>query len=165
MAKNENKIPYEFAVIVADEIVKDLETKCWSVHICGSIRRKAKTVADIDIVVLSPREDLVGKTSEILVQGDRKISYNYFYKEKHKVAFMVQVDIMIAHDTMELAPMILHCTGSKWSNIKMRRQAKDKGLKLNEYGLWYGVSRMPCHNEQDIYKHLGLEYIEPKNRN
>ncbi len=160
MTKSENKILLAEAEEKADSLREYFSDVCEQVVVCGSVRRKAKTVADIDLVVLAPKKDLtntiilnIHKTS---LAGFRKISFTYFD---------IQVDIMIAYDPQEFAPMILHCTGGKWSNIKMRRRAKEMGLKLNEYGLWKGGGRLPCKTEKDIYKHLGLEYIEPKNRN
>lgn len=160
MAKSEDKMEYKLALKTATDLTTYLSPYCEAVTICGSIRRKEKMVADIDVVVLNPTKDLATleliKTNEILVQGERKISFN--------ILGIIQVDIMIAYDKAEFAPMTLHCTGSKWSNIKMRRKARDMGLKLNEYGLWSHGEREPCHTEEDIYKHLGLAYVEPEQR-
>jgi len=46
-------------------------------------------------------------------------------------------------------------TGSKEHNIATRKIAIDKGFKLNEYGI---------KTEQEVYKKIGLPYIEPELR-
>ncbi|WP_083781459.1 hypothetical protein [Nitrosococcus watsonii] len=48
----------------------------------------------------------------------------------------------------------------------MRRLAKSKSLKLNEYGLFYADNtKLPGINqEQDIFAALGQKYVQPEAR-
>jgi len=46
----------------------------------------------------------------------------------------------------------------------VRQLAKKKGYKLNEYGLFKGKKRIAAKTEEDVYKKLGLPYIEPEIR-
>jgi DNA polymerase (family 10) len=39
-----------------------------------------------------------------------------------------------------------------------------KGLKLNEYGLFKGAKQVAGKTEEDLYRKLGLSYIEPELR-
>ncbi len=55
-------------------------------------------------------------------------------------------------------------TGSKEHNIITRTIAIKKGLKLNEYGLFRGSKMIASKSEEDIYRALGLPYIEPEIR-
>ena len=57
-----------------------------------------------------------------------------------------------------------HFTGSKSHNIALRKMAMEKGLKLNEYGLFKGDKRVAGEREKDVYKILGLAYVEPEMR-
>ena len=55
-------------------------------------------------------------------------------------------------------------TGSKDHNIALREMAIKKGWKLNEYGLFRGKKQVAGRTEEEIYKALGLRYIEPEMR-
>jgi DNA polymerase (family 10) len=62
-------------------------------------------------------------------------------------------------------PFALHYfTGSKEHNIAMRARAQERGLKLNEYELAGKDRSIPCRDEADLYKALGLDYIPPELR-
>lgn len=132
---------------------------------CGSVRRCAPYVSDLDIVVMPLqgfREALeaLDGFGPILWQGDRKLTALYASGDGQ-----IQLDFMFAHDAWELPAMIMHCTGSKWFNIKCRKAAKEKGYKLNEYGLWYAEGpRLPCRCERDIFAYLGMDYVNPMHR-
>jgi len=55
-------------------------------------------------------------------------------------------------------------TGSKDHNVELRRIAINKGFKLNEYGLFKGNRRVSGRTEEELYKALGLRYIESELR-
>jgi DNA polymerase (family 10) len=55
-------------------------------------------------------------------------------------------------------------TGSKDHNIATRRIAMDKGLKLSEYGIFRGKKQIAGKTEKEIYKAIGLPFIEPELR-
>ena len=55
-------------------------------------------------------------------------------------------------------------TGSKDHNIAMREIAIKKGYKLNEYGLFKGKKKIAGEDEKEIYRLLGLDYVEPEMR-
>jgi DNA polymerase (family 10) len=73
------------------------------------------------------------------------------------------VDLRVVEDK-QYPYALLYFTGSKEHNTALRGIAKDKGLKLNEYGLFRGEKLIPCQDEADIYKALGMEYIPPELR-
>jgi len=55
-------------------------------------------------------------------------------------------------------------TGSKDHNVALREIAIKKGYKLNEYGLFKGKKQIAGLTEEEIYKTLGMDYIEPEMR-
>jgi len=55
-------------------------------------------------------------------------------------------------------------TGNKDHNVRLRQIAKMKGMKLSEYGLFKGNKQVAGGTEEDVYKALGLRYIEPEMR-
>ncbi|MBT4059135.1 MAG: DNA polymerase/3'-5' exonuclease PolX [Euryarchaeota archaeon] len=71
---------------------------------------------------------------------------------------------------------LAYFTGSKEHNIHMRQLAIDNGLRLNEFGLIPEIKAgdltgleaaqysLPAKNEEDIYHHLGLDWVPPELR-
>jgi DNA polymerase (family 10) len=133
-------------------------------YIAGSIARwatdKDGTVGDVDIVIIPP-EDLDDHLRAFLLT-----EFNINGGERHLSGLVdgVQVDVLITDEDGGGAA-IMYLTGSKETNIKQRAKAKAKGYKLNEYGLWKDGVRLPCScNERLIYKELGLEWLEARDR-
>ncbi|MBI3019221.1 MAG: DNA polymerase/3'-5' exonuclease PolX [Deltaproteobacteria bacterium] len=137
-------------------------SKVKHISIAGSLRRCKDSIKDIDIVVSSDHPQDVMKiftaypfTDRILAQGDTKSSII--------LQSGINVDLRVVSDT-EYPFALLYFTGSKEHNTVMRGIAKDKNLKLNEYGLFKGTKSVPCKTEADIFKALELSYIEPELR-
>lgn len=140
-------------------------------ELCGSLRRRKETVADLDILVSSgdaaPIMDAFVKLPEViqtLAQGPTKSSIVAAMHVRGEKVTM-QADLRVVTD--EQFPFAQHYfTGSKEHNIRMRQRAIDRGLTLNEYALSSeDKSRtVPCKTEADIFKALGLPYIEPEMR-
>jgi DNA polymerase (family 10) len=59
---------------------------------------------------------------------------------------------------------LFYFTGSKAHNIAVRRLAQRRGLKINEYGVWRGGRRLPGHDEQAVFRAVGLPWIPPELR-
>lgn len=66
---------------------------------------------------------------------------------------------------------LLYFTGSYELNTQMRQVAKTMGYKLNEYGLFkekkdgsYPKEPIKVSSENDIFKKLDLDYLDPKDR-
>lgn len=131
--------------------------------ICGSLRRCAETIGDLDILVATnePKRflDAMAQRPEVvqvLAHGDTKLSV--------RLSEGAQCDIRAVTD--EQFPFALnYFTGSKAHNIAMRKRAIARGLKLSEYGLEReDGSLLACRDEADIYKALDLQYIPPEMR-
>jgi|SRR5579883_75721 len=138
-------------------------------ELCGSLRRRKETVADIDILVSSanaqPIMDHFVKIPEVvqvLAQGPTKSSVLAAMHVRGEKATL-QADLRVVSD--EQYPFALHYfTGSKEHNIRMRQRAIDRRLTLNEYALANDSRSVPCKTEEDIFAALGLPYIPPEMR-
>jgi DNA polymerase/3'-5' exonuclease PolX len=69
---------------------------------------------------------------------------------------------LIRNTTAEYPFMKLYFTGSGDFNVAFRRHCLSLNLSLNEHGFTPEVKGIKT--EKDIFKHVGLEYIEPENR-
>lgn len=126
---------------------------------CGSLRRFADTIGDVDIVVGTdePRpvmDHVAGHrlATEVVAHGDTKTSI--------LTRGGLQVDVR-AVAPEHFGAAILYFTGSKAHNIALRQRAMDRGWLLNEYGLLEGEVTVASRTEEEVYSALGLPWIAP----
>lgn len=135
--------------------------------LAGSLRRKKETVGDIDIVATAPRKkwkSIINKfvqlpqVGHVLASGETRASV--LLKENN-----VQVDIRIVHEH-EYGAALFYFTGSKEHNIKLRLMAKERGWKVNEYGVFDVKTGklLASKTEEDIYHLFVFNYIPPWER-
>ena len=135
-------------------------------ELCGSLRRRRETIADIDILISSDEPGPIMKhfvslpgVAQVIAHGETKSSVTV----QGDGRVMMNADLRIVRD--EQFPFALHYfTGSKDHNIAMRQRAQHQGLKLNEYELAGPDRHIKCRTEEDLFKALGLAYIPPELR-
>jgi DNA polymerase (family 10) len=158
--------PLGFSLPVAQEISERLEQLdvVERVGLAGSLRRRRATIGDVDVLVVSSRPEEVTEfftsmsdVADVLVSGPSKTSI--------RLEEGLQVDLRIVEKGSFGAAM-QYFTGSKQHNIRLRNIAIDKGLKLNEYGLFRKEddSVVAGEEEEEIYRALGLEWMPPELR-
>jgi DNA polymerase (family X) len=152
------------AKVAADAIVDDL-LKLDSVGqaaVAGSCRRRKDTVGDLDLLATSSdsaeamdrlaAHQLVVK---VLARGETK--------QRVRLRSGLELDLRVVPDESYGAAM-QYFTGSKEHNIVIRRRAIERGLKLNEYGLFRDDERIAGRTEEEIYAALDLPWIPPELR-
>ena len=148
----------------ADAIVADL-LKLKSVSqatLAGSSRRLKETVADLDVVATSKdsTEAMDALAAHPLVV---KVLARGETKQRVKLRSGVEMDLRVVPDESYGAAM-QYFTGSKEHNIVVRRRALDRGLKLNEYGLFRGEELVGGRTEEEVYRLVDLPWIPPELR-
>jgi DNA polymerase (family 10) len=134
-------------------------------EIAGSVRRRAVTSGDIDLLVSADEpaavmEALCGApgVTEIVARGSTRSSV--------RLAAGPGADLRVVAEA-SFPAALLYFTGSKAHNIALRGRAQRAGLRLNEYGLAReddGTS-LPCPDEAAIYRALGIgSWIPPELR-
>ncbi len=135
----------------------------------GSLRRFREVIGDIDLLASSKKPaaviDFFTRQAGVLsvsAKGDTKASVI--------LTGGIQADLRVVTDA-EFPFALLYFTGSKQHNIVMRQRAIQRGLRLNEYGLFKSdvETRDPklllaCRSEEDIFQQLGLAAIPPELR-
>ncbi|MGB2610236.1 MAG: DNA polymerase/3'-5' exonuclease PolX [Isosphaeraceae bacterium] len=137
-------------------------TRVIRAEICGSLRRRAETIGDLDILFSAEDpapvlKDFVGlpQVAKVLAHGTTKASVLLpgFKSDQY-----VQCDLRGVEDRQ--FPFALHYfTGSKAHNIAIRRRALARGLSLNEYALTGDGGEVACRTEADLFESLGLAEI------
>jgi DNA polymerase (family 10) len=150
------------------------------IQICGSYRRQKLTSNDIDLLITTPFI-ITENISEIINIMQKIISH--FHKQNFLIDDMTpkpsnkymglcqygkfpirRIDIRFI-PLISWFPATLYFTGSKEFNQKMRNIAKKLGYKLNEYGLYKNNKMIYVESEEEIFKLLGIKYLEPQARN
>jgi DNA polymerase (family 10) len=75
----------------------------------------------------------------------------------------MQVDLRVV-EPESYGAALQYFTGSKAHNIKLRTIALEKGLKINEYGVFQNGEKIASRTEEEIYKTFGLPWIPPELR-
>ncbi len=149
-------------------LVADIEKRLRSLPyvktavVAGSYRRRKETIGDIDILAISSQPtkvmDYFVKMPEVInVYGKGET------KSTVKLENGIDVDIRVVEEK-SYGAALNYFTGNKDHNVALRRIAMQRGLKLSEYGLFRGNKFVAGRTEEDVYKALGLEYIEPELR-
>ena len=148
----------------ADLIVADLLQlkSVTQASVAGSCRRRCETVGDLDVLVTSTdsseamdrlaNHELVEK---VLARGDTK--------QRVRLHSGIELDLRVVPDESYGAAM-QYFTGSKEHNIEVRRRAIERGLKLNEYGLFRDDEMVAGRTEEDVYAAVDLPWIPPELR-
>ncbi|MEM9644762.1 MAG: DNA polymerase/3'-5' exonuclease PolX [Planctomycetota bacterium] len=133
----------------------------------GSYRRGRETVGDLDLLVVvneeQNRNDVMDhfeaypETSQVIGRGDTKISI--------RVDRAFQVDMRVVLED-EFGAALQYFTGSQAHNVHVRRLAKERGLKINEYGVFResDSAKIAGTTEEDVYDAIGLPWIPPELR-
>src|SRR5437016_393926 len=135
----------------------------------GSLRRHREIIGDIDLLASSKKPGAVIEffaaqpgILNVLAKGDTKASV--------LLQGGIQSDLRVVSDA-EYPFALMYFTGNKEHNIVMRQRAIDRGLRLNEYGLFRAKEEtrdpkllVKCGTEEEIFQELDLNYICPEMR-
>jgi len=133
--------------------------------VSGSIRRKKETVGDGDILVTASSEKSAKEISDFFVNMP-EVTHVYSYgKTRSSVRLKNGMDFDLRVVPEEnFGSALQYFTGNKSHNIELRKIAIKKGLKLNEYGILKGKKQIAGKTEEEVYKILGLKWMEPELR-
>jgi DNA polymerase (family 10) len=158
------RTPWHVAEKIVQALVAYLEADDSVKQVCtaGSFRRRQSTVGDLDILVTCRRgsaimahfvayEDVV----RVIARGETKSSV--------ELRGGLQVDLRKLPQ-IGYGAGLHYFTGSKAHNIAVRRRGQQKGLKINEYGVFDNDTRVAGRTEQSLYDQVDLPYIEPELR-
>jgi len=132
------------------------------ISLAGSIRRRKETIGDVDILVVSKNP---GKVMDFFVglDGVEKVWGKGGTKSSVRMKEGFDMDLRIVKKE-SYGSALQYFTGNKDHNIITRKIAIEKGLKLSEYGVFRGSKMIAGKTEEDVYKAIGLPFIEPELR-
>jgi DNA polymerase (family 10) len=134
------------------------------VELAGSVRRRADSVKDLDIVATTTRPTALAKSLAKLEQIEH-VSSAGKAGAKGRTHAGIGVDLRIAKPA-QLGNLLQHFTGSGGHNAALREAAVRRGLHVSEYGILDDSTgqTLTCAEEHEVYERLGLQFIEPELR-
>jgi len=135
----------------------------------GSVRRHKELIGDIDFLASSKKP---ANVIEFFTSQPGVVSVSAKGDTKASVILQggIQADLRVVSDA-EFPYALMYFTGNKEHNIVMRQRAIERGLRLNEYGLFKAKEEtrdpkllLRCKTEEEIYQQLDLPYIPPELR-
>jgi DNA polymerase (family 10) len=130
--------------------------------VAGSFRRRRETVGDLDILAIARDGPAVAdafaaypEVARVLAKGPTRVTV--------VLRNGLQVDLRVVAEESYGAALV-YFTGSKAHNIALRKLGQGKGLKINEYGVFKGERRVSGVTEAEVYRSVGLPFIEPELR-
>jgi DNA polymerase (family X) len=132
------------------------------VVIAGSLRRRRETIGDFDFLAVA--DDPARLMKEFVAMPDAVTVHGHGgTKSSVRLAIGVDADLRVV-PRESFGAALQYFTGSKDHGVACRKIAIEKGLKLNEYGVFRGESRIAGETEDEVYAALGLPWIPPELR-
>ncbi len=157
----------KFLWVEAKEYLQELQEYLLKINpkklsVAGSFRRKKEVVGDIDLLASKDNFQEVikhfiqyPKIKKVLGAGETKASVI--------LEGGLKVDLRSVEEE-SFGAALQYFTGSKAHNVKIRKIAQEQGLKVNEYGVFKKDKKVAGKEEEEVYKILGLCWIEPELR-
>ncbi len=148
---------------IADGLVKDLTPSSDRISIAGSIRRERPEIGDVEIVLIRKKSELI---------------YLMAYLEQYRI---IKGTVMGKYMRLELPNStkldLFFCEKDNWGDIYFIRtgsydwniwfmtELRKNGYEHKEGRLYKGEEIIPCYEEEDMFKAVGLEFVNPPDRN
>lgn len=158
------RILFAVAEDSVERIIEDLRASgtVERIDAAGSYRRRKETVGDLDVLAASDDPEAVmdrlaahGLVSKVLQRGPTKM--------RVRLRTGLELDLRVL-DRQSYGAGLVYFTGSKPHNIVLRRRGQDRGLKVNEYGVFKREKFVAGRTEEEVYKVLDLPWIDPELR-
>ncbi len=164
LSEAKKRTPLGVALPLAEEIVEFVKLNAPVIRMAfaGSVRRMKETAGDLDfLAVSSKREEAVRVFTEMPMVRDVVMAG----ETKATVILRdgIQADLRVL-DERSWGSGLQYFTGSKDHNVHLRTVAQKQGLKLNEYGVFRGDEQISGGTEEEVYRSLGMQFIEPEMR-
>src|SRR6476661_7268101 len=151
---------------IAEKIASDLRDHPASeaVEVAGSARRRAETCHDIDLIATSSDPVALSQAlvdHPLVVAGASPRESGAHVTTQNGVA----IDLRIVPPTA-YGNLLQHFSGSAEHSVELRERAVKMGLSVSEHGITDSESSEVARyaTEAEVYRRLGLDYIEPELR-
>lgn len=185
---DKKRYPREAALEVAREIHKLLEPFCAACKVVGSLRRYRSHVGDIELLFvptfIEEADGLFDKRkvslahnaiAQLLASGviakRKNVNGSEMWGDKNMlglhVASGIPVDFFATTEANWWNSLVCR-TGGKANNLAITMAANKRGWRFNAYGSGFtrldGSETYQTTSERDVFRFVGLAYVEPQYR-
>jgi DNA polymerase/3'-5' exonuclease PolX len=189
LTAGKTRIPLREARALADEVVGLLGSACAVVTVAGSIRRQRPLIGDIEIVACPATRpaglDLFGQTTgtvDELDEAARDLIKRGVFGTRPDVNGRSAVgakfkrlsykgfglDLFSTTPTQRGLILLIRTGPAAWSHsfVTPRLQGGwlPTGMRVADGHLWDGGAQVPTRTEEDVFRRVGLPYLEPERR-
>lgn len=167
MNKKEKRYSYAEAYEIALRVLKDLRPFCSRIEIAGSLRRKKSDVGDIEIVAIplpyntglfeDGLASVVNKWEK--VKGELPCKYT-----QRVLPEGIKLDLFFAEESNWGLIFAIRTGSADFSHKVLASGWVRQGFNSDAGYLFRGGIKYDVREEQDLFRLLGLSYIEPENR-
>ncbi len=153
----ESRLRLDKALELGEMIVAALHGRAphAQIELAGSVRRRAETVKDIDIVLDDPA--LLDALDELEPIASASRTGESAARGRTWSGTPVELRACAPE---QFGNLLQHLTGSGRHNAALRARAQRSGRHVSEYG----IDELRCAQEHEVYEALGLPYFEPELR-
>jgi DNA polymerase (family 10) len=131
-------------------------------QIAGSFRRRKETVGDLDVVLQAADRNAAVDDIAAYDAIDTVVS-------RGEERATMQLDSGLRVDFRFFEPKnfgaaLMYFTGSKEHNVALRKRAKERGWKMNEYGITKNGRMLAAKEEDALYHRLNMDWVPPELR-
>lgn len=181
-----NRIPRDKALVIAEGVIKWLESYCTQIEIAGSLRREKDTVGDIELVCLPHNMQGLRNTLDSMValgtidkklyrHVDHKGKTSYVPRWGDKLKCFILADVTVElhiGDIHNFGYLYWLCTGPSDGNtfVMSKLAAAKAAIRFDKGYGWLcdyignnAVYQHKLHlpDEQTVFKCLGMDFIRP----
>jgi len=131
-------------------------------ELAGSFRRCRETVGDLDLLVES-RNGGAAVRRFLAFPDVRRVTAQGRTRAAVQLTGGLRVDLRVLPPE-SYGAALHYFTGSKAHNIAVRAMGRERGLKINEYGVFRGAKRIAGREEREVFDAVGLPWIPPELR-
>jgi DNA polymerase/3'-5' exonuclease PolX len=180
----DRRIPIEAARAVADAAVHYLRPYCERIEIAGSIRRKKKTIGDIEIVAIPKVQrapNLFGEPSgpeemlidQGIVDANRcewpwlrpEVMGSRYWKLHDTRMQNFQIDLFLVRPPAQWGPILAIRTGSADFSRRLMVALRARGYRCEDGRVLDRKGEViDCPEERDLFEAAGMRWIVPESR-
>jgi DNA polymerase (family 10) len=159
---------YQQALEIATRVLAQLQPHCDRIEIAGSIRRKKPEVKDIEIVAIPKPYDTGLFSSGIAtvvnqwpkVKGELPCKYT-----QRILPEGVKLDLFLVQKEVWGLQLAIRTGSAEYSHKVLASGWVSKGYHCEGAWLYKNGRAIACPEEKDLFRIIGIDYVEPENRN
>jgi len=168
MSTIEKRYPYAEAYKIALEVVEQLKPHCLRIEIAGSIRRKKADCGDVEIVAI-PKPYEIGLFQNgiaSVVNQWKKVRGELPCKYTQRILPCgIKLDLFFATEENWGLIFAVRTGSADYSHKVLANGWVRDGFKSIDGYLFKNNERCAVREEKDLFKLIGVSYVEPENRN